>query len=97
MHKVGSCHISIIIYEEKRVLTQNKHHKTPFTKKIYGLYFLSGQVHPDCWIISVAAQIPQATQFVMVLPKANWAKNPPTKASPAPLVSKNEIKCVRTA
>ena len=51
------------------------------------LYFLSGQVHPDCWIISVAAQIPQSTHSLMDLPLANWAKNPPTNASPAPLVS----------
>jgi hypothetical protein len=47
------------------------------------VYFLSvGQVHPDCWMISVAAQMPTLTQSLMDFPNANWAKNPPTNASP---------------
>ena len=47
------------------------------------MYFLSvGQVHPDCWMISVAAQMPTLTQSLTDLPNANWAKNPPTNASP---------------
>ena len=47
------------------------------------MYFLSvGQVHPDCWMISVAAQMPTLTQSLIDFPNANWAKNPPTNASP---------------
>ena len=48
---------------------------------------LSGVVQPERWMMWVAAQMPQRTATSRARPCTYWARKPPTKASPAPLVS----------
>ena len=54
---------------------------------VYLNLILSSKVQPDLWIMWEAAQMPHLTPVSRSAPWQYWARNPPTNASPAPLVS----------
>ena len=54
---------------------------------VYWNFLLVSKVQPERWMMWVAAQMPHLTPVSRSRPWQYCARNPPTKASPAPLVS----------